>query len=71
MTNEYDFNVTMTDILAAGHCVAGAKSWATTNNIDWHRFIRGGVPAQELLDTGDGQALQVVTRTLAIRNGGQ
>lgn len=64
---QYNFNVKMDDIIAAGHCVRGAQLWATNNNIDWRRFLRDGVPATELLATGDGQAMQVLDHIIRLR----
>lgn len=60
--------ITMTDVIAAGHCVAGAKAWATKYNLEWRDFLRGGIPAEDMMATGDAQGIQVVERTIARRN---
>jgi hypothetical protein len=59
--------ITVDDVRRAGHCVRGAKAWFETHGFDFRRFLREGVPAADLLSTGDGQAIKVVERTMARR----
>jgi hypothetical protein len=43
-----------------GICARGAKNWCATHGIDWRAFVRDGIPAQTLLDTGDALAERLV-----------
>ena len=43
-----------------GYCVPGARAWAKRYGLDWRRFMREGLPEEELLATGDAFALAVV-----------
>lgn len=54
--------VTINDIRRAGHCVAGAKSWFSLHGLDFRGFLREGISADKLLETGDQLALDVVNR---------
>ena len=57
--------ITITDIVAAGHCVSGAKAWLTRHGFDWRTFMRQGATEAELLATGDALAVQVIERKRA------
>jgi hypothetical protein len=59
--------ITITDIRAAGHCARGARRWFEEHGIDFRRVVREGIPASELLATGDAIGIQVVERTLERR----
>lgn len=48
------------DIRRAGYCARGARRWFESHNIDFRKFIREGIPASDLVATGDAQALRVV-----------
>lgn len=56
--------ITITDIRNAGHCVAGARSWAKAYDIDFRDFLKNGIDADVLLATGDAMAVQVVERKI-------
>lgn len=45
---------------AAKICASGAQTWWEAEHLDWRDFVRNGIPAQRLLDTGDPRALRVV-----------
>ena len=55
-------NVTIDDVRKAGYCVRGARQWCKVNRIDFHALINGGVPADDLLATGDEIAATVIAR---------
>lgn len=61
---EADPTIRINDIRATGHCVRGAGRWFTANGLDYKRFLREGMPASELLATGDALAKQVVDAKL-------
>lgn len=44
----------------AGFCVSGAKAWFTRHNLDWHTFMRDGLPEETLLAVGDAFAQAIV-----------
>jgi len=62
-----DERITMTDIIAAGHCVRGAKGWLQHHGFDWRAFVRDGATEEDLLATGDALAAQVIQRKAARR----
>lgn len=47
-------------IRAAGICVAGARTWAKQQGIDFRDFLNNGLPASRLEQTGEHFALKVV-----------
>ena len=67
LTEETDFLLTMTDCLRAGHCVPGVRAWFASRELSIRAFVREGMSAKALLETGDGFARQVVTRAWARR----
>jgi len=52
--------ITMTDIRAAKMCSRGTRAFFIRHNIDWPNFLKNGVPAETLENTGDAMALRVV-----------
>lgn len=48
------------DIRKAGHCPSGARTWFKLHGLDFRRFLKDGIPAHRLLETGDAQAVHVV-----------
>jgi hypothetical protein len=50
----------MTDIRAAKMCSKGARKWAQRKSIDWAKFLREGIEAEELIATGDAMAARLV-----------
>jgi len=50
----------MADIRAAKMCSRGARDFFRRHDLDWEAFLREGVPAEQLLATGDEMARQVV-----------
>lgn len=61
--------ITIDDIAAAGHCAKGARSWFRTMNLDFAAFRKDGIPASDLLATGDALAEQVVSRAQSRHDG--
>lgn len=55
-----DLIVKMEHVRAARLCSAGARTWLAHHGIALERFLREGVPAEELEATGDAFALYVV-----------
>jgi hypothetical protein len=55
-----------------GFCARGARAWFASHDLDWTDFVRNGIDAQRLLDTGDGLALILVehARTLEAQRHG-
>lgn len=56
--------IRVADIRATGHCVRGARRWFNMNGLDFSKFMDEGLPASELLKTGDSLAQQVVEARL-------
>lgn len=59
MTGE-DVTVRMEHIRRARMCSRGSRAFFERHGLDWQRFLREGIPASELLATGDAMASQVV-----------
>lgn len=57
------------DIQKANHCVSGARQWFRSHGLDFRAFLRDGIDAQTLLDTGDPLAVRVVSRAEADDHG--
>lgn len=57
-----DDRVTIDDVRRAGYCVAGARRWFATHEIDFADFLRNGLPAEEFVARGDELAKQVVDK---------
>lgn len=64
-----DFIVTISDVRKSGHCASGAREFFEAQGLDFRAFLRDGVKASTLLETGDARALQVVNRTRERRYG--
>lgn len=56
--------ITITDVRLAGHCVAGARDWFKSNDLDFREFIRNGLDADTLLALDDAIANQVIQRKI-------
>lgn len=54
--------ITIEDVIAAGHCVRGARRWFEGHGFDFRQFRRDGATEGELLATGDALAAQVIAR---------
>lgn len=43
------------------YCARGTREFFRRYGLDWGRFLREGIDAQDLVDTGDAMALRCVT----------
>jgi hypothetical protein len=59
-----DILITITDVTLAGHCPSGARRWFDDHGLNFRNFLKNGIPAADLLATGDALADQVVSRRL-------
>ncbi|MEW6560383.1 MAG: hypothetical protein AB1412_09325 [Pseudomonadota bacterium] len=55
-----DTRVTIDDVRAVGLCVAGSRAWFSRHGLDFRAFLAGGLPAADILATGDAMALRAV-----------
>ena len=55
-----DRRITITDAREFGDCIFGLKAFAIAHNLDWKDFIKNGLPASKLLETGDAMAIELV-----------
>lgn len=55
-----DVTVTHADMRALDYCNRGARQWFARHGLDWATFISAGLPAAQLLATGDAMAQAVV-----------
>lgn len=61
MTNKNDkVIVTMKHIRMAKMCSRGTREFFLRHGLDWSSFLKEGIPAHKLADTGDAMALHVV-----------
>jgi hypothetical protein len=51
--------VTMQDVRAARQCSRGARAFFARHGLDWSRFLREGLPVEQVEATGDAMALKV------------
>lgn len=61
-----DVIITAKDLRQAGHCIRGARPWFERHGMDFRKFIKEGIPAEEFLSKGDALAQRVVDRKLAL-----
>jgi hypothetical protein len=52
--------VTMKDVRAARMCFKGSRVWFAKRGLSWMDFLKHGIDAQVLLDSGDAMAQKVV-----------
>ena len=57
--------ITVRDITITGHCVGGTRRWFEHYGFDFRDAIKNGIPARDLLATGDAQAIAVVRAKLS------
>lgn len=43
-----------------GYCARGSRAWFARHGLDWSKFLREGIAAEEMLATGDGLAIALV-----------
>lgn len=55
-----DFIVTARALQSKGFCVSGARTWALSHNIDFKDFLKNGIAASRLIETGDALAMKAV-----------
>lgn len=61
--------IRVADIRQAGYCVSGIKAWFEARSFNWRSVMRDGVPAEDLLATGDPMAERAVRMTRERANG--
>jgi hypothetical protein len=62
MGQNTSLRITIDDVIKAGFCASGARSWFRTHQIDFAAFLRDGIDAQLFLERGDHLAQVVVDR---------
>ena len=60
-----EIKVTMRHIRQCKMCSRGARSFFERHGLDWSEFLRAGVPAGALEQTGDAMAIQVAAAARA------
>lgn len=59
-TPDDELIVTVRDMRAARMCAGGAREFFARHELDWAGFLRDGISAARLIETGDAMAQQVV-----------
>ena len=62
MTDHPDMLVSIRHLRAAAMCCGGGRAFFARHGLDWSRFVSRGIPAYQLLDTGDAMARRVVEK---------
>ena len=62
--------ITLDDARGASKCSEGMQQFAARTGLDWRRFVLDGLPATELVATGDPEALEVVRQAVRSRADG-
>ena len=52
--------VTVHHARRAGYCLLGCRAFAKRHNLNWKKFVREGLDAEELERLGDAIAMKVV-----------
>lgn len=52
--------VTHAHFRALGYCNRGARRWLADRGIVWSEFLRSGIDAEVLLESGDAMAMKAV-----------
>ncbi len=52
--------VTVRDMRACAMCRRGSRAFFARHNLDWESFLKVGILASELEETGDAMAIKVV-----------
>lgn len=60
-----DVMVTMKHIRQCKMCSRGARAFFDRYGLDWSEFLRSGLPAEDLEQTGDAMAIQVAAAARA------
>jgi hypothetical protein len=60
VSTEQPLIITMRHVRAAKMCSRGGRAFAERHGLDWDRFLREGIPAEQLEATGDAMALKLV-----------
>lgn len=60
MSEVTSLRVYMRHLRTAKLCAPGAKDWWARHNLDFRDFVRNGIAAETLIETGDPDALRVV-----------
>jgi hypothetical protein len=67
MITPESLKISMDDCRKAGHCASGVRRWFGEQHLDFRAFMADGIPAADMLATGDAQGRQVVARTVQRR----
>jgi hypothetical protein len=64
MTEELDRDqiLTMRDVRKVHMCSYGACRFFRAHDLDWHDFLKNGIRAGILIDTGDAMALDALRK---------
>lgn len=51
--------VTIADLRSLKYCANGSKAFFGRHGLDWRKFVKEGIPVEELEATGDAMALEI------------
>lgn len=64
-----DLIVRCDDLIRAGYCARGQRSWFREQGFDFRDFLDNGIAAATLVATGDGHAIRAVSIIVESRDG--
>ena len=56
--------IVMNDVRLAGYCGPGLSTWLPAHGFDLRDFVRNGLPARDMIATGDAHGIRVVVGRL-------
>lgn len=57
---EQSVTVKMEHVRRLGYCSSGVRTFFQRHGLDYPGFLRDGIPAERLAETGDGMALSAI-----------
>lgn len=55
-----DFLVTVKDARSIKYCKDGTRKFFEKHNLDWNKFVKVGISAKQVIETGDAMAIELV-----------
>lgn len=60
MTDNKSVTVKMEHVRRLGYCSSGVRAFFERNGLDYPSFLREGISAERLAETGDGMAMSAI-----------
>lgn len=60
--------ITPTDLLRVNYCALGTRMWFRKIGLNWEKFLHQGLPSNEIINTGDAMAIDLIDKIRKSRN---